>query len=113
MYRSGFCRLFVRPPAPFLALLITLLATQLVGGVLLGIATIRARIFQSWIGWLLIVSSVIAAASFPLEGIASTLVTAGSDLLLMAVLAWSGYHLTKTSEPPVQEALTATQTASA
>jgi hypothetical protein len=101
------------PPAPIFALILTLLATQLVGGVLLGIATIRARIFSSWVGWLLIISSVIAGASFPLDGMINTLVTTGSDLLLMTALAWSGYQLTRTSEPPAQEALAATQTASA
>jgi hypothetical protein len=83
------------PPAPVFALIITLLATQLVGGVLLGIATIRAHIFSSWVGWLLIASSLIAAATFPLEGIVNTLVTTGSDLLLMTALGWSGYLLTK------------------
>jgi hypothetical protein len=85
------------PPAPVFALIITVVATQFIGGVLLGIATIRARIFPSWIGWLLIASSLISAASFPLEGMASTLVTTGSDLLLMAALGWIGYQLAKAS----------------
>ncbi|GHO56249.1 hypothetical protein [Ktedonobacter robiniae] len=101
------------PPASFFALIITLAATQLVGGILLGIATIRARIFSSWIGWLLIVSSLVSAAAFPLEGIVNTVVTTGADLLLIAALGWSGYSLIQTSEVPAQEAVSATQTASA
>ncbi|MBE3558404.1 MAG: hypothetical protein IMW89_04170 [Ktedonobacteraceae bacterium] len=83
---------------------LTLTALQLVGGVLLGIATIRAGIFAPWIGWLLIVSAVLSAAAFPLGEMLTTVLSGLSDLTLFIALGWSGYVLLQGERTPVQEA---------
>lgn len=101
------------PPDSMLAFFITLTILGLVSGVLLGIATLRARVFSPAIGWLFIASGIATAAAFPLEGVTFTAISTVSDLLLMTALGWSGYLLIKTSEATAQEALSATQAARA
>jgi hypothetical protein len=101
------------PPVSILAFILAMVVTQLVGGILLGIATIRAHVFSPWIGWLLIVSSVVSAAAFPLEGMVNTVVITLSDLLLFIALGWIGHNLTRTSQDTAQEALSSTRTVGA
>ena len=58
-----------------------------VGGVLLGIATMRARVFPRWAGWLLI-AAVVDLGSFVIGNL--TLVATG---LIILGLGWMGYTL--------------------
>ncbi|MBO0793398.1 MAG: hypothetical protein J2P36_20935, partial [Ktedonobacteraceae bacterium] len=93
----------VAPPASIFAFIIVATLVQLLGGLVLGIATLRARVFPVAIGWLLIASAVLAGLAFPLEGMANTIVSGVSDLLLALALSWSGYLLTKTARTAAQE----------
>jgi hypothetical protein len=56
--------------------------------VLLGIATIRARVFSRWAGLLLIVGAVLSPAGFVIG-----IVSAVADMLVFLGLGWMGYTL--------------------
>ena len=83
------------PPASFAYFLVAgvLLA---VGGVLLGIATMRARVFPMWAGLLIIVGSVLNLVDFPLNGAISSIVSVVSTVLFALGLGWLGYMLLST-----------------
>ena len=52
------------PPATYGRLILVALLLELIGPLLLGIATLRAKIFPSWTGWLLIATPVIVLVGF-------------------------------------------------
>lgn len=52
------------PPPAFGPFFFVSLVGQILGILLLAIATLRARVFPRWIGWLLIATLVVGAASF-------------------------------------------------
>ena len=64
------------------------LALSVLGGLLLGIATMRARMFSRWAGLLLIVGAVLSPVGF-VSGIVGTL----AAVLLTLGLGWMGYAL--------------------
>lgn len=64
------------------------LALFVLGGILLGIGTMRARVFSRWAGLLLIVGAVLDPVGF-VSGIAGTV----APMLLSLGLGWMGYAL--------------------
>ena len=62
------------------------------GLVLLGIATMRARVFSQWAGLLLIVAVVVDFFSSP-GGIVGSIASPLSNVVLMLGLGWMGYAL--------------------
>jgi hypothetical protein len=52
------------PPATYGRLILVALFLELIGPLLLGIATLRAKIFPSWTGWLLIATPVLLLVGF-------------------------------------------------
>ncbi|HEY6410483.1 MAG TPA: hypothetical protein VIY29_23785 [Ktedonobacteraceae bacterium] len=52
------------PPATYGRLILVALLLELVGPILLGIATLRAKVFPSWTGWLLIATPVLVLVGF-------------------------------------------------
>jgi hypothetical protein len=67
-----------------------------VGGVLLGIATMRAGVFPRWAGLLLIVSAVFALGSFVIGSLGSVGPTSVAIGLAALGLGWMGYALLTT-----------------
>lgn len=51
-------------PAPYGRLILVALLLELIGPLLLGIATLRAKVFPRWTAWLLIATPVLALAGF-------------------------------------------------
>ncbi len=80
------------PPAIFVYFLVASLLFA-VGGILLGIATMRAGVLPRWAGLLIIISAVLGLVSFPLNGIISSIVGTVSFALFGLGLAWIGYAL--------------------
>ncbi len=80
------------PPAVFAYVLVAGLLFA-VGGVLLGIATMRAGIFPRWAGLLIIIGAVLNLVDFPLNGIISGIVNAVAFAIFALGLAWIGYAL--------------------
>ena len=64
------------------------LVLLVLGEVLLGIATIRAKVFPRWAGWLLVVGGVLASVSS-----VGFIASAVSSILLVVGLGWMGYKL--------------------
>ncbi len=66
----------------------------LIGGVMVGIATIRAHVFRASIGWVILVSSVLlfpmAFVSGDPNGLLGTILTNIDFVLFYAGLAWAG-----------------------
>lgn len=101
---------FAGPPPPFL-MVFFLVGTvlEVIGGALFGIMTIRAHVFPSLIGWMLIVAVILGLVGFPLSGVISTIVGTVSSVLLFLALAWLGYALaSQPTEEVVQSAGSAT-----
>lgn len=80
------------PPAFFVYFLVASLLNA-VGGVLLGIATMRARVLPQWAGLLIIVSAVLLLVAFPLTGIISSIVSIVASVLFALGLGRIGYAL--------------------
>src|SRR5690348_12860904 len=57
-------QLMQTPPSTWTPFTIASMASQVLGILLLAIATLRARVFPRWLGWLLIASLVIGIVSF-------------------------------------------------
>ena len=57
-------QLMQTPPSTWTPFTIASMASQVLGILLLAIATLRARVFPRWIGWLLIATLVIGIVSF-------------------------------------------------
>jgi hypothetical protein len=89
------------PPAFFIIFFVVAGLTFALGGILLGIAIIRARILPRWTGWLLLLGIVlIPVLFFPLNGIISLIINAlvsGLPYLVFLLpafaLMWIGYAL--------------------
>ena len=64
------------------------LALFVLGGVLLGIATMRARVFSQWAGLLIIVGTVLYPVAFMIG-----IVGAVGNILVFLGLGWMGYAL--------------------
>ncbi len=95
------------PPLAIIPMILGVVLT-LIGGVIVGITTIRARVFAAAIGWILIVSPVLLLLTAPLSGLLSIILTSTCLGLFYAGLAWAGATLsfrenpTQVSESSVQ-----------
>jgi hypothetical protein len=69
----------------------------LIGGVIVGIKTIRAHVFPAAVGWVILIASVLLIASIAVSSASRTLnviLTNSDTALLCAGLAWAGATLT-------------------
>src|SRR6266852_9854555 len=80
------------PPAIFVYFLVASLLFA-VGGVLLGIATMRAGVLPRWAGLLIIIGVVLNLVDFPLNGIIGGIVGLVAFVLFALGLGWIGYVL--------------------
>lgn len=80
------------PPAIFVYFLVAGLLFA-VGGVLLGIAIMRAGVLPRWAGLLIIIGAVLNLVDFPLNGIISSIVMIVAFVLFGLGVAWIGYAL--------------------
>ncbi len=80
------------PPAIFVYVLVASLLFA-VGGVLLGIATMRAEVLPRWAGLLILVGAVLNLVDFPLSGIIGGIVGLVAFVLFALGLGWIGYVL--------------------
>ncbi len=80
---------------PLLAIISMILGVvlTLIGGVIVGITTIRAHIFAAAIGWIIIVSPVLLLLTGPLSGLLGVILTSVCFGLFYAGLAWAGATL--------------------
>lgn len=83
------------PPALFVFFLVAGILFAL-GGILLGIAIMRAGIFPRWAGLLLIIGSVLNLVDFPLNGVIGSIVGTIAFILFALALGWMGYVLQST-----------------
>ena len=97
---------------PLLAIIPLILGVVLtvIGGVIVGITTIRAHVFAAAIGWVILISSVLLLLSAPVggRGLLGVILTSTCLGLFYAGLAWAGVALsfrknpTQVSESSVQ-----------
>jgi hypothetical protein len=80
---------------PPLAIIPAILGIALLftGSVIVGITTIRAHVLPAAMGWVILIGSVLLIATFPLNGILSTILINGALVVLFAGLAWAGATL--------------------
>ena len=96
------------PPLAIIPFILGVLLT-LIGGVIVGITTIRAHVFAATVGWILIVSPVLLLLTVPAgNGLLGIILTSTCLGLFYAGLAWAGATLsfrgnaTQVSESSVQ-----------
>ncbi len=77
------------PPLAIIPLILGVVLT-LIGGVIVGITTIRAHVFAAAIGWILIVSPVLLLLRAPVGGLLGVILTSICLGLFYAGLAWAG-----------------------
>jgi hypothetical protein len=82
------------PDAGFLLWIFGPLLLLTVGSILLGIATMRARVFPHWTGILLIISGVLFLLSIPhIPSPFGDIIGFASNVVFFVALAWCGYVL--------------------
>jgi hypothetical protein len=86
------------PPLAIIPMILGVVLT-LIGGVIVGITTIRAHVFAAAIGWILIVSPVLLLLTAPLSGLLSIILTSTCLGLFYAGLAWAGAALSFRGKP--------------
>ncbi len=95
------------PPLAIIPMILGVVLT-LIGGVIVGITTIRAHVFTAAIGWIIIVSPVLLLLTAPLSGLPGVILTSVCLAIFYAGLAWAGAtlsfrgNLTQISESSVQ-----------
>ncbi len=80
------------PPFAIIPFILGVVLT-LIGGVIVGITTIRAHVFAAAIGWILVVSPMLLLLTAPLSGLLSEILTSTCLGLFYAGLAWAGATL--------------------
>lgn len=80
---------------PLLALIPAILGSVLlfVGGLIVGITTIRAHVFTAVIGWVILIGSVLMLLTLPVSntlGVTGLILKNSAAALLFAGLAWAG-----------------------
>jgi hypothetical protein len=70
-----------------------------IGGVIVGITTIRAHVFGAAIGWVIIISSIFLLLSGPVGGVLGITLKDSAVGLLFAGLAWVGVILSFRGNP--------------
>ncbi|HZR42657.1 MAG TPA: hypothetical protein VFB12_21225 [Ktedonobacteraceae bacterium] len=92
------------PISAFLLLIISGLM-QIVGDILLGIATMRARVFPRWTGILLLISGIAFLLTLPpLPSPISDLIETASFVAFAIVFLWCGYLLIASERGSVEAA---------
>jgi hypothetical protein len=86
------------PPLAIIPFILGVVLT-LIGGVIVGIMTIRAHVFAAAIGWILIVSPLLLLLTAPLSGLLSEILTSTCLGLFYAGLAWAGATLSFRGKP--------------
>jgi hypothetical protein len=73
----------------------------LAGGLIAGIATLRARVLPVGVGWLILLGTVASVLSFalPLDALPSQIVTSVGFTILMIPFAWAGALITAQPDP--------------
>ena len=98
---------------PVSAMITYMLASALfaLGGILLGIAILRTRIWPRWTGLFLLLGAVLNLGSFPLSGIIGSIVSTVDNVLFVAALVWIGYDLltSRTEEVVMRDSFTPSQ----
>jgi hypothetical protein len=97
------------PPLAIIPLILGVVLT-VIGGVIVGITTIRAHVLRTSIGWVILISSVLLLLSAPVggRGLLGVILTSTCLGLFYAGLAWAGVALsfrknpTQVSESSVQ-----------
>ena len=95
------------PPLAIIPLILGVVLT-VIGGVMVGITTIRAHVLAAAIGWIIFVSPVLLLLRVPLGGLLGVILTSTCLALFYAGLAWAGATLsfrgnpTQVSESSVQ-----------
>ena len=95
------------PPLAIIPMILGVLLT-VIGGVIVGITTIRAHVFAKALGWILLVSPVLLLLRVPVGGLLGVILTSICLGLFYAGLAWAGATLsfrrnpTQVSESSVQ-----------
>ncbi len=91
--------------APVAVLLLVIIGPALllaIGAILLGIATMRARVFPRWTGILLIVGGVLFLLSIPpIPSPFGDIIGLAGNLVFFVALAWFGYVLVVRGKEPV------------
>jgi len=98
------------PPPALLLLIIGSTLLWAVGGILLGIASIRARVFPRWAGILLLASGIISIIGIPLPPHLSNIVEPAGEVVLFLAFAWFGYALVAQGKEQVATPSPATPT---
>ncbi len=98
------------PPPALLLLIIGSTLLWAVGGILLGIASIRARVFPRWVGILLLASGIISIIGIPLPPQLSNIVEPAGEAVLFLAFAWFGYALVAQGKEQVATPSPATTT---
>ena len=99
------------PVGVFLFLLLLPGLMQIIGSILFGIATMRARVFPRWIGMLFLVAGVAFLLTIPpLPSSLSTVIETASFAALAIACIGGGYLLVADREPAGVEAIAAAPT---
>ena len=86
------------PPLAIIPMILGMLLT-LIGGLIVGITTIRAHVFTAAIGWIIIVSPVLLLLTAPLSGLPGVILTSVCLAIFYAGLAWAGATLSFRGNP--------------
>jgi hypothetical protein len=90
------------PLVTFLVLILGTTLLQAVGGILLGMASIRARVFPRWAGILLLASSILSLLIAPLQSSSlANLVELVANGTFFLAFAWFGSALVAQGKEPV------------
>ncbi len=89
------------PPLAIIPMILGVVLT-LIGGVIVGITTIRAHVFAATIGWIILVSPLLLLLTFPLSGLLGVIFTSICLALFYAGLAWAGASLSFAVVRPIR-----------
>ena len=86
------------PPLAIIPMILGVVLT-VIGGVIVGITTIRAHVFAAAIGWIILVSPVLLLLRAPVGGLLGVMLTSICLGLFYAGLAWAGATLSFRRNP--------------
>jgi hypothetical protein len=86
------------PPLAIIPMILGVVLT-VIGGVIVGITTIRAHAFAAAVGWIILVSPVLLLLRVPLGGLLGVILTSACLGLFYASLAWAGATLSFRGNP--------------
>ncbi len=86
------------PPLAIIPMILGVVLT-VIGGVIVGITTIRAHVFAAAVGWIILVSPVLLLLRVPVGGLLGVILTSACLGLFYAGLAWAGATLSFRGNP--------------